>query len=382
MGYGNTANPVNLAYGYKPNSGVTQYLQNIANVSTQCSGTDKVYNVSIIGGVLSIECATDQTGGASSSYNSTYDKWAYNQTAPAISWVQSQNYLTSYTETDPYYNRSWNETRANLLYSTIIWGYNQTTATFNQYGTQWYNHTLSVETLYGKWFYNMTSPFSNWLATFVYNYNQTSSAINTFGVWGTNGTKLHITNITGIINTSRCDATTGKLINVTFNNGILQGECATDQTGAGGGATTIYKTESDISTVGLTFSTLYTIPLTANKNYTIDCYMLHSSNITTSGIRYNMSLAGVPDYMTISMSAMTTATAAQASVVRGASISLMPTAVTASLAYPNFLNDEINIFIDGNANTGGNAIFQYSGELASLNATVGKGSYCKPTEVS
>lgn len=37
------------------------------------------------------------------------------------------------------------------------------------------NHTTNVFTTWGKWFYNMTQPFTDWLTTFVYNYNQTSA---------------------------------------------------------------------------------------------------------------------------------------------------------------------------------------------------------------
>jgi hypothetical protein len=137
-----------------------------------------------------------------------------------------------------------------------------------------------------------------------------------------------------------------------------------------------FTTEVSTNSTGLTWVTLYTIPLVANTNYSIDCYMLHSSNATTSGIRYNISLADAPDFMVVSEKASTTATASQYSVVSGVTKSMMPIAITASLAYPQFLPDTINIAIDGNANTGGNAIFQFSGELVTLLGVVGKGSYC------
>jgi hypothetical protein len=110
--------------------------------------------------------------------------------------------------------------------------------------------------------------------------------------------------------------------------------------------------------------------------------MLHSSNVTSSGIRYNMTLAAAPDWMVVSQKASTTATASQYSVVRGASISLMPIAVTASLIVPSFLPDELNIFIDGDADSGGDALLRFSGENTNLLAIVGRGSYCEVNVVT
>lgn len=144
----------------------------------------------------------------------------------------------------------------------------------------------------------------------------------------------------------------------------------------------IYKSENISTNVtGLTFNTLYTIPLESNTNYTIDCYIRRSSNATTSGIRYNMSLAGTPDWMTVTQTGYTTTTATIQNNIAGATRSLMPTAIATSIAYPTFSLDTINIFIDGNSATSGNAVFQFSGELANLRAVVGRGSYCKPEVV-
>lgn len=153
--------------------------------------------------------------------------------------------------------------------------------------------------------------------------------------------------------------------------------CA-DATGAGGATRAVYVTNAtQTNATGLTWETLFNITLVANTNYTVDCNLIHSSNATTSGIRYNMTLAGVPDYMRISLEASTSATAKLTRVVFGASLSLMPAAVTASLADPAYIPDQINIFIDGNENTGGTAKLLFSGELAALIAIVGRGSYCE-----
>jgi hypothetical protein len=209
--------------------------------------------------------------------------------------------------------------------------------------------------------------------------------------------KLEITNM---ISGNKSDIVTNVSLLTTYNstyNNMVDNQCAVgavvNGTNSTGGFTcvtptatvppqTIYK--SDVITTnstGLAWVTLYTIPLTAQTNYTINCYMLHSSNATTSGIRYNMSLINAPDFMMVSEMASTTATAFQTSVVTGTTKSMMPIAVTASLAYPAYLPDEVNIFVDGNANTGGNAVFQFSGELAGLLSVVGRGSYCEVNTV-
>ena len=52
-----------------------------------CPAGQVVQNTTTTG----VQCAVATAG----TYNATYDQWAYNQTAPAISWVQTQNYLTS-----------------------------------------------------------------------------------------------------------------------------------------------------------------------------------------------------------------------------------------------------------------------------------------------
>src|SRR3989344_7789050 len=84
-----------------------------------------------------------------STYNATYALWAYNQTTPAINTLNNSYGIFWYNQTIGISsgNLSWNETRANLLYSPILWSYNQ------------------------------TQPFTDWLSTFLYNYNQTTPAI-------------------------------------------------------------------------------------------------------------------------------------------------------------------------------------------------------------
>jgi len=251
-----------------------------------------------------------------STYNSTYDSWAYNQTTPAIDFYNI-NPNAYYNSSSPPPGGAGSSYNITYHHTSLAWLGNYTDSS--------------------KWWYNMTTPAIEWCAANPMGfYNSTSPAPtynSTYATWAYNQTTL----------------------------------------------TKIYKSDATTTNISgiAAWGTLYTMPLAANTNYTINCYMVHSSNVTTSGIRYNVSLAAAPDWMIVSEKASTTATASQYSVVSGASISLMPIAVTASLVIPAFLPDELNIFIDGNANTGGNAQLQFSGELANLLAVVGRGSYCE-----
>ena len=104
--------------------------------------------------------------------------------------------------------------------------------------TPFFNFTTATFNSYGQWWYNQTNTFNFTLATFnSYGYqwyNYTLSAINTFGTWGTNATTLHISNITGVINTTVCSGT-DKLNQINFTNGVLVGGCTADESGGGGG---------------------------------------------------------------------------------------------------------------------------------------------------
>ena len=219
---------------------------------------------------------------------------------------------------------------------------------------------------YDLWSYNQTYTEGTFNVTYnLFSYNHTSI----------NPSNTRLSNFQNITNIPSCTAT--QVLTNRTGGGL---QCVEDQTGGGSSAVSTYSITASgniRNATGLAFVTIFTMPLVADTNYSINCFMLHTSNATTSGIRYNMSLAGNPDWMVVGMRAMTSATATQASVVSGTTKSLMPTAVTASLATPTLLPDELKIYIDGNANTGGNAILQFSGELANLLAIVGRGSYCE-----
>jgi len=115
----------------------------------------------------------------------TYDKWGlwwYNMTTPAIEWTQAQNYLTSYTETDP----SWsgNYTAFNSSWSST---YNATYAAYNSTGLikDW-----NASSFIKDW--NSSGFITNWSGSFVeadpYSYNKS------LNISGTNVTKTSGTN--------------------------------------------------------------------------------------------------------------------------------------------------------------------------------------------
>jgi hypothetical protein len=188
---------------------------------------------------------------SSSSFNQTYSDYSYNQTTASNSTIVQSYSRWFYNQSDGTGtgNSSWNESRANSLYSLIIWSYNQTTAsntslisaygrwfynqtyggsTFNQsYADYSYNHTLASNSTivqpYSRWFYNHTSAsnstivqsYSRWFynqsdgtgtgnsswnesyagtlySRVIWDYNETvaanSSLVNTYGRWFYNQT--------------------------------------------------------------------------------------------------------------------------------------------------------------------------------------------------
>jgi len=120
------------------------------------------------------------------SYNETYDLWAYNQTTATYN-LYNDVWSSTYNETyashiqdnsswnqsfaDTLYapidfsggNSSWNQTFANTLYSDIIWGYNQTTETYNLYNDIW---SSTYNATYDLWAYNQTYSGSTYNATY------------------------------------------------------------------------------------------------------------------------------------------------------------------------------------------------------------------------
>lgn len=108
---------------------------------------------------------------SSSTYNATYDMFAYNQTAPAITYGN----LNYYSILNP----------LNFINHTQASVYNDTTLITNVNSSLWSYITSNVgswlstyNSTYNTFSYNQTTPFTNWLSSFVYNYNQSDGSYN------------------------------------------------------------------------------------------------------------------------------------------------------------------------------------------------------------
>jgi len=103
------------------------------------------------------------SGSSSSTFNATYDLTSKDVTANRSAWFSTYNA----TYDSNMANNSWNETRANFLYSDIKWGYNQT------YSGSTYNATYhglinnasyltTFNTTYATWLPNFTASNKFW----------------------------------------------------------------------------------------------------------------------------------------------------------------------------------------------------------------------------
>jgi len=129
--------------------------------------------------------------------------YIYNQSVPydALNYNQSLSPTITpwlYNQSDGSFNSTYNTFAYN---QTGGFAYNQTTATFNQYGLWWYNQSLSptiTTWLYNQslsptitpWLYNQSDgSFNSTYNTFAYNqtggfaYNQTTATFNQYGLW-------------------------------------------------------------------------------------------------------------------------------------------------------------------------------------------------------
>ena len=163
------------------NDGITLQWVNLTNYPAACPANDFMTQVGD-----TITCTSVQEIPLSLKVNG-------NLTAPNICYSNGTNcnnisiYNSTYAQYA--YNQSYNGSTFNATYDR--YAYNQSSgsvgsfnATYDLTSQEWngnktmvYNHTTAIEILYGKWFYNMTTSFTNWLNGFLYNYNQTSPAI-------------------------------------------------------------------------------------------------------------------------------------------------------------------------------------------------------------
>lgn len=211
-------------------------------------------------------CVTDQAGSTNNTFNQTLTDllyspivWGYNQTTPANSYTDSQ------------VNKTFNQSLTNLLYSSIIWNYNQTissTPYTNGTGILLNNNkfnlsTAYTDTLYASiiWAYNQTysgSTFNSTYATFAY--NQTVSASSTGNA--------------SLVNLSRIGNSTYYSVQHFFNLGISAGKISGGNIIAGGisgqvnvsaGTGFIRIADDDVSTVSFfNWSSLNSIAVPVN----------------------------------------------------------------------------------------------------------------------
>jgi hypothetical protein len=137
--------------------------------------------------------------GSGSTYNATYDLWAYNQTAPAISYILSLGYLNSsynatyntyaYNQTTPAIDYILSLGGINSTYNATydLWAYNQTTPAIDFILSLNYSNVSgsSYNATYDLWAYNQTTPAINYCdANFVNFANVSNLNVNSSVWWG------------------------------------------------------------------------------------------------------------------------------------------------------------------------------------------------------
>jgi hypothetical protein len=140
------------------------YNQSTATYNMYNTDWSSTYNASYLSTYNATYAANSADGNASSicANNETYlsgegscnnltalyagVEWDYNQTAPANTYTDSQdvvfntsmkNYVDTQISGVSEDNASWNESYADTLYAGVEWDYNQSTATYNMYNTDW-----------------------------------------------------------------------------------------------------------------------------------------------------------------------------------------------------------------------------------------------------
>jgi len=180
-------------------------------------------------------------------------------------------------------NASWNESRANILYAPILWGYNQTTPA-NTYT----DSKTSQANLHLHNWNNLTNIPSN--AVVINADNLTTGTLAYARLPSlTNAIQLNLSNITGT-DDNACTGT-DKVSNVTFMNGQVIITCTADQTGGAGGGIVDVAQRRDLPTTSNTLFNMTSLGfvLEANKNYSMRCDLLYTSAVATTGMVVNLS---------------------------------------------------------------------------------------------
>lgn len=171
------------------------HINNITGSDTNvCGAGEFVHSVNFTDGNLIIGCASTSSSG---SFNATYHIWAYNQTTPAIVYLNSTYGKWWYNMSDG----SGTGSSFNATYA--IWAYNQTYSgsTFNSTYNIWsYNQTYSGSTFNATYDGFRPSVYNHTIATLTA-LNQTNcpSGLVAYGIY-LNGTFLCKTDSTGSAN--------------------------------------------------------------------------------------------------------------------------------------------------------------------------------------
>jgi len=357
----------------------------------------------------------------SSTFNETYDIWAYNQTSSSnydynhtlevydlwgVLWYNHTS--DTYTLWNSAWTNTFNESYAGLIQNASyldtfnetydIWAYNQTSSSNYDY-----NHTLEVYDLWGVLWYNHTSDTytlwnSAWTNTFNESYAgliQNASYLDTFNetydIWAYNQTipanlytdtkagtaDLHehsILNLTGT-DDNACTGT-DKVSNVTFNNGNLQIVCATDQTGSGSGTSFTYfnVTNADVTTTdNVNYVDVIALPLTSGAKVNIECILLQDVAAAATGVQYQSVLTETSSQRQV-MEYYSSATAQTICQGTGATLTCSATTSSGTTLTPT------RLYIYSIQSGSGTFTLSLRSEVFGNAANVRAGSWCRSIE--
>ena len=288
----------------------------------------------------------------SSTFNETYDIWAYNQTS-------SSNY-----------------------------DYNHTLEVYDLWGVLWYNHTSDTYTL---WNSAWTNTFNESYAGLIQNASYLDTFNETYDIWAYNQTipanlytdtkagtaDLHehsILNLTGT-DDNACTGT-DKVSNVTFNNGNLQIVCATDQTGSGSGTSFTYfnVTNADVTTTdNVNYVDVIALPLTSGAKVNIECILLQDVAAAATGVQYQSVLTETSSQRQV-MEYYSSATAQTICQGTGATLTCSATTSSGTTLTPT------RLYIYSIQSGSGTFTLSLRSEVFGNAANVRAGSWCRSIE--
>ena len=279
-------------------------------------------------------------------------------------------------------NGTFNQSLTDILYSGIIWNYNQTTPAINHANAvntsvinlYTINTTLNVQNLLGN---STIARVGNCSAgQIVQNITQNGVQCITdqTGVGGGGNPFDQVLNTTNnanftnlvvsTLNSASCDVKSS-------TNGTVY--CGTDATGTGGSTSITNRTLVNyVTTNNMYNQTVITIPISANYNYSVYCALHVRGAAAATGVKLNISIPVNRKYWIISFAGATTATASLHNVTVNKSEAILNS--TAGLV------GGLPVRVDGiieNGASAGNFEVRMASEVINSAATVFRGSYCK-----